>query len=338
MNPPLQRDRVREILAQARKQRVLVVGDVMLDQFIWGSVSRISPEAPVPVLEFQSENYMPGGGANVARNLTAWDVHTSAYSVIGRDDAGDQLEEQLRNWGVLCSGLIRSASRATGLKTRIVAQRQQIVRVDREQKELLDESLTAKLITKIEQALKPDVAAVVLCDYGKGVVTQALLDRLAELCRDRGIWLSMDPKPVRALRLHGLSLMTPNRKEAFALAQMTETPGPKDPLKDEALLKVVRHLMKRCKPAMMLVTLGEHGMLLCSRKGKPFHIPTLAQEVYDVSGAGDTAIAAFTVAIAGGASPIEAATIANHASGVVVGKVGTAITSTNELVATFPEA
>jgi rfaE bifunctional protein kinase chain/domain len=338
MNPPLQRDRVREILAQARKQRVLVVGDVMLDQFIWGSVSRISPEAPVPVLEFQSENYMPGGGANVARNLTAWDVHTSAYSVIGRDDAGDQLEEQLRNWGVLCSGLIRSASRATGLKTRIVAQRQQIVRVDREQKELLDESLTAKLITKIEQALKPDVAAVVLCDYGKGVVTQALLDRLAELCRDRGIWLSMDPKPVRALRLHGLSLMTPNRKEAFALAQMTETPGPKDPLKDEALLKVVRHLMKRCKPAMMLVTLGEHGMLLCSRRGRPFHIPTIAQEVYDVSGAGDTAIAAFTVAIAGGASPIEAATIANHASGVVVGKVGTAITSTNELVATFPEA
>jgi D-beta-D-heptose 7-phosphate kinase/D-beta-D-heptose 1-phosphate adenosyltransferase len=202
----------------------------------------------------------------------------------------------------------------------------------------VDESLTANLITQIVQALKPDVAAVVRCDYGQGVVTQALLDRLAELCRDRGIWLSMDPKPVRALRLHGLSLMTPNRKEAFALAQMTETPGPKDPLKDEALLKVVRHLMKRCKPAMMLVTLGEHGMLLCSRRGRPFHIPTIAQEVYDVSGAGDTAIAAFTVAIAGGASPIEAATIANHASGVVVGKVGTAITSTNELVATFPEA
>jgi len=338
MKTILKRDRVGEILTQARKQRVLVIGDVMLDQFIWGSVSRISPEAPVPVLDFQSENYMPGGGANVARNLTAWDIHTSAYSVIGRDHAGDQLEEQLRNWGVHCSGLIRSAKRATGLKTRIVAQRQQIVRVDREHKELLDEALTGKLIAKIEKALKPDVAAVVLCDYGKGMVTQALLDRLAELCRERGIWLSMDPKPVRALRLHGLSLMTPNRKEAFALAQRTETPGPSDPLKDEALLEVVRHLMKRCKPAMMLVTLGEHGMLLCSRKGQPFHIPTMAQEVYDVSGAGDTAIAAFTLAVAGGASPVEAATIANHAAGVVVGKVGTAITTTDELLATFPKA
>lgn len=338
MKTMLQRRRVGEILSEAQRQRVLVIGDVMLDQFIWGTVSRISPEAPVPVLDFQRENYMPGGGANVARNLTAWDIHTSVCSVIGRDDAGDQLEHQLRQWGVHCSGLIRSAKRATGLKTRIVAQRQQIVRVDREHKDLLDEVLTNKLIASIEKLLKPDVSAVVLCDYGKGMVTQALLDRLAELCRERGIWLSMDPKPVRTLRLHGLSLMTPNRKEAFALAQRTETPGPTNPLKDEALLDVVRHLMRKCKPAFMLVTLGEHGMLLCSRKGKPFHIPTMAQEVYDVSGAGDTAIAAFTVAISGGASPVEAAMIANHAAGVVVGKVGTAITSTDELLDTFPKS
>lgn len=336
MKASLKQHRVAEIFGQAQKQRVLVVGDVMLDQFIWGSVSRISPEAPVPVLDFQRENYMPGGAANVARNLTAWNIHTAAYSVIGKDNAGAQLADQLDQRGVRCSGLIRSKDRATGLKTRIVAQRHQIVRVDREQKDLLSQELTKRLLLKVEKALTSKVAAVVLCDYGKGIVTQELLDRMVELCRERGIWLSMDPKPVRSLRLHGLSLMTPNRKEAFALVQRTETPGPDNPLKDTALLKVVDLLMKKANPAMMLVTLGEHGMLLCRRNQKPFHIPTMAKEVYDVSGAGDTAIAAFTVAVAGGASPVEAAIIANHAAGVVVGKVGTAISSVDELLNTFP--
>ncbi|MDB4609801.1 PfkB family carbohydrate kinase [Verrucomicrobia bacterium] len=336
MKSLLKQNRVAEIFIQAQKQRILVVGDVMLDQFIWGNVSRISPEAPVPVLDFRRENYMPGGAANVARNLTAWDIHTSAYSVIGKDHPGEQLGEQLGQWGVKCSGLIRTRERTTGLKTRIVAQRQQIVRVDREQKDLLNKELTERLIAKVEKALSPKVAAVVLCDYGKGIVTQELLDRMVDLCRDRGIWLSMDPKPVRSLRLHGLSLMTPNRKEAFALVQRTETPGPDNPLEDKALLEVVALLMQRANPAMMLVTLGEHGMLLCRRNQKPFHIPTMAKEVYDVSGAGDTAIAAFTVAVAGGASPIESAIVANHAAGVVVGKVGTAISSVDELLSTFP--
>ncbi|MDA7617933.1 PfkB family carbohydrate kinase [bacterium] len=335
MNAVLHKDRVLEILGQAQRQRVLVIGDVMLDQFIWGSVSRISPEAPVPVLDFQGENFMPGGGANVARNLAAWNIKTSVCSFIGRDTAGEQLQQQLRQLGVGCSGLLRSASRSTGLKTRIVASRQQIVRVDREYKEKLGADLTEKLIGRIEKALSPKVAAVVLCDYGKGVVTQGLLDRLADLCRSRGIWLSMDPKPVRILRLHGVSLMTPNRKEAFALARRSETPGPADPLKDKALLEVVAYLMRSAKPAMMLVTLGDRGMLLCRRNLKPFHIPTIAKEVYDVSGAGDTAIAAFTLAVAGGGSPLEAAVIANHAAGVVVGKVGTAIVSNEELVDTF---
>ena len=336
MNASLKQNRVSEIFKQAQKQRVLVVGDVMLDQFIWGNVSRISPEAPVPVLDFQRENYMPGGAANVARNLTAWNIHTSAYSVIGKDEAGVQLTNQLDQWGVRCSGLIRSADRSTGLKTRIVAQRQQIVRVDREQKDLLNEDLTQRLLAKVEKAITSKVAAVVLCDYGKGIVTQELLDRTVDLCRELGVWLSIDPKPVRSLRLHGLSLMTPNRKEAFALVQRTETPGPDNPLEDTALLEVVDLLMHKANPAMMLVTLGEHGMLLCRRNQQPFHIPTMAKEVYDVSGAGDTAIAAFTLAVAGGGSPVEAAIIANHAAGVVVGKVGTAISSVDELLSTFP--
>jgi rfaE bifunctional protein kinase chain/domain len=328
--PSMALDRARSILREGVSQRVLVVGDIMLDQFVWGRVSRISPEAPVPVLEFQDEHYMPGGGANVARNLTAWGIKTEIFSIIGQDSAGDQLVDQLQQWSVGCDGVLRSTHRMTGLKTRFVAQRQQMVRVDREQKEPISCEETHDLLERIEQHLTPEVSSVILCDYGKGVVTQPLLDRMTTLCRERGIWLSMDPKPVKPLNLKGLSLMTPNRKELFALTRRQEVPGADDPLQDPVLLEVIGQLMNEASPAMMLVTLGERGMLLCQRDCKPFHVPTMAREVYDVSGAGDTAIAAFTVAVAGGASPVEAAILANHAAGVVVGKSGTAIHTIDE--------
>jgi len=322
--------RAQAILEAGMSQRILVVGDVMLDQFIWGQVTRISPEAPVPVLDFQDERYMPGGAANVARNLTAWNTDTVICSWIGRDVAGDHLIEQLKQCQVGCGGVLRSASRMTALKTRIVALRQQMVRVDRERREPITPRQTEQLLKRVERHLTSKVSAVILCDYGKGVVTQELLDSLTVMCRQRGIWLSMDPKPVKPLDLEGLSLMTPNRKELFALARRREVPGTLDPLKDQALNEVIAQLMTEAAPAMMLVTLGERGMLLCQRGAEPFHIPTMAREVYDVSGAGDTAIAAFTLAISGGASPMEAAILANHAAGVVVGKSGTATHSLQE--------
>jgi D-beta-D-heptose 7-phosphate kinase/D-beta-D-heptose 1-phosphate adenosyltransferase len=326
--------RVKQFLDSLTKARVLVVGDVMLDQFIYGRVSRISPEAPVPVVEFQKETFMPGGAANVARNITALGGKASIFGAVGRDSAAHHLEALLDGDGVTRSGLVEMASRMTTRKERIIASQQQIARIDRESRGELDEAQTKKLLEAILKAL-PKADAVIVGDYGKGVVTQGLLDTLKEACRHRGIWLSLDPKPVHQLDLTGLSLITPNRKEAFELAGLPDNSRAADPLKDTNLMAAAEKLLHTIQPAILLITLGELGMLLCRRGEKPFHIPTVAQEVFDVSGAGDTVIASFTLAIAAGASPVEAALLSNHAAGIVVGKVGTATVTPDEVLASF---
>jgi len=326
--------RVRQLLAAARKTRVLVIGDVMLDQFIWGRVSRISPEAPVPVVDFERENVMPGGAANVARNLSALGARAAIFGVVGRDHAAGQLRLHLTEQRVDCVGLVALPSRHTSIKTRIVAHQQQVVRLDRETRDDLDGRATNRLLAAIEPCLA-GASAVIVGDYGKGVVTQPLLDTLKTLCRQRGVWLSLDPKPVHQLNLAGLSLITPNRKEAFELSGLPDDTRDANPLRDINLVRTAGRLLTDLEPALLLITLGEQGMLLCSRGEKPFHIPTVAQEVFDVSGAGDTVIASFTLAIAAGASPLEAAILSNHAAGVVVGKVGTATVTPEELVKSF---
>lgn len=326
--------RVRKLLAATEKSRVLVVGDVMLDQFLWGHVSRISPEAPVPVVEFDRESFMPGGAANVARNLADLKVTTELFGIVGKDDAARKLKSILTEQRIACDGVVLGNNCITSIKTRIVAHQQQVVRVDRETKRALDEKSTRRLLEKIESRLaKAD--AVIVGDYGKGVVTQYLLNELKMRCRQRGIWLSVDPKPTHKLDLSGLSLITPNRKEAFELAGLTDATRSDDPMEDKNLLAVAARLLNELQPALLLITLGDQGMLLCERNKKPFHIPTVAQEVYDVSGAGDTVIASFTIAIAAGAMPLEAAIFSNHAAGVVVGKVGTATVSPEELLTSF---
>ena len=326
--------RVQEILNKAAASRILVAGDVMLDQFIWGRVGRISPEAPVPVVEFERESFMPGGAANVARNLTSLGLPASLAGIAGRDSAAKTLLKLLEAEKVNCDALALASQRATSVKTRIIAHQQQVVRVDREERGEASPSLTAKLLQQIEKNLD-GCAGVIVGDYGKGVVTQELLDRIKKLCRARGIWLSLDPKPTHTLDLSDLSLITPNRKEAFDLAGMVDAIRTSNPLTNEPLLKAGELLLNRLRPALLLVTLGEQGMLLFHRGEKPFHIPTMAREVFDVSGAGDTVIASFTLAIAGGASPVEAAIISNHAAGVVVGKMGTAAVTKEELLASF---
>ncbi len=329
--------RIRQVVTSARQRRVVVVGDVMLDQFIWGNVGRISPEAPVPVVEFERESFMPGGAANVARNLSALDVQTELFTVVGRDDAARNLERLLSDQRVDCRGLLAQGSRATSIKTRIVAHRQQVVRVDRETRLDIDGPTTRRLLATLEPAILA-ADAVIVGDYGKGVVTQGLLDELRKFCHARGVWLSMDPKPVHQLNLSELSLITPNRKETFELANLPDSARASDPLQDEGLMRAADKLLTDLQPALLLITLGDQGMLLCQRKQRPFHIPTVAQEVFDVSGAGDTVIASFTLAIAAGASPVEAAIISNHAAGVVVGKVGTATVTPNELLQSFSNA
>ena len=326
--------KVRRILATARHRRVIVVGDVMLDHFIWGSVARISPEAPVPVVELERENFMPGGAANVARNLTSLGVSTELYGVVGFDASAMTLKQLLKQHHIGCRGLLPNTGRPTSVKTRVVAHTQQLVRIDREARDGLNGRLTRKILRGMSELVE-EGSAVIVCDYGKGVITQSLLDGLKTLCRERAAWLSMDPKPVHHLGLAGLSLITPNRKEAFELARIPDETRSADPLSDENLMRAARILLDELQPAVLLITLGELGMLLCPRDERPFHIPTVAQEVFDVSGAGDTVIAMFTLAVVAGASPLEAAILSNQAAGLVVGKIGTATVTANELLSSF---
>jgi rfaE bifunctional protein kinase chain/domain len=331
----LSKVRARQVLSRASRTRVLVVGDLMLDHFIWGNVARISPEAPVPVLEFERENLMPGGAANVARNLTSLKADVALFGVVGDDLSGRQLRQLLNTHGIRCQGVIACSERDTSVKTRIVAHQQQIVRIDRECCEGVVGPVAEKLVGLLEKEI-PDAAAVIVCDYGKGVVTQDILNHLKGQCKANDAWLSLDPKPIHQLDLSGLSLLTPNRKEAFELANIRDETRNKNPLADENLMRVAERLLNELRPEVLLITLGELGMLLCQRWQKPLHIPTVAQEVFDVSGAGDTVIASFTLAIAAGGSPVEAASLSNHAAGIVVGKVGTATTSIPELIANVP--
>jgi len=330
----LSRQRAAQLLDRAARNRICVIGDVMLDQFIWGNVRRISPEAPVPVVDFDHESFMPGGAANVARNLTSLASECDLVALVGSDEQGRTLQAMLRKERVHCDALLAHPQRPTSVKTRIIAHQQQVVRVDREMVEDLDGKTTEALLQRLRSKLT-GCSAVIVGDYGKGVVTQPLLDQVKAWCRARGVWLSVDPKPVHQLDLTGLSLLTPNRKEAFEIAGVSEGGRHGDPLQDAQLLRVADILLHTLQPALLLITLGEQGMLLCGRHQAPFHIPTVAQEIFDVSGAGDTVIASFTLAIAAGASPVEAAIFSNHAAGVVVGKVGTAVVTGPELLGSF---
>ena len=320
--------RVKSLLRAARKSRVLVVGDVMLDQFMWGSVKRISPEAPVPVVEFQNETYMPGGAANVARNLTALGAAVNLYGLVGMDEGAKRLKKLLKEDGVDGKGLVSAEDRMTTRKTRVIAHQQQMLRVDRETNEPMSPRTARRMLSSVEKQLD-DACAVIVCDYSKGAVTQELLDGLREQCQSAGVWLSFDPKPAHNLNLAGMSLITPNRGELFALA------GLPDEGTSTSLNAAVKGVQDKCDPDIMLVTLSEQGMLLCPRGERPTLIPTVAQEIYDVSGAGDTVIASFTLAIAAGATPAEAAVFSNHAAGVVVGKMGTAVVTPKELSGSF---
>jgi len=332
--PTLTVARLRALLDDASRRRIVVLGDVMLDHFLWGAVRRISPEAPVPVVEWEKDSFVPGGAANVARNLAHFNVATEVLGVVGRDETAARLKELLQSDRIACSRLLSLTERITSRKTRIIAHQQQVVRVDRESRFDLPAGVTQQLIEALKESLD-GADALILGDYAKGVVSQQLLDCALGLCRQRAIWLSVDPKPGHHLDLSGVSLLTPNRKEAFELAGAADRGPAAPPLQDRALRAVAEKLLADLAPALLLITLGDQGLLLCQRGREPFHIPTVAREVFDVSGAGDTMIASFTLAIVAGASPVEAAIISNHAAGVVVGKVGTATVSADELIASF---
>ena len=330
----MKRARVAKLLNPA--SRILVVGEMMLDEFIWGKVGRISPEAPVPVVDVVKETFNAGGAANVARNLREFVEHVHLLSLAGTGHDADVLRTLLETRGVALDGVIFDESYTTIRKTRIIARNQQVVRVDREGRRGFTDRQRAQVLAQFERLL-PSLDAIILEDYDKGLLDQPLVDALVSAARIAKKIVTVDPKPTNPIRWHDVTCVTPNRSEAFRFAGRKESDPSGPALEDRALLEVGAILLEKWRCDHLLITLSEQGMILFDAGQPPHHIPTRAQEVIDVSGAGDTAIAVFTAALAGGAAPREAAEIANHASGIVVAKTGTAVTSRDELLASFPE-
>jgi D-beta-D-heptose 7-phosphate kinase/D-beta-D-heptose 1-phosphate adenosyltransferase len=330
MNPR----RLKEILARAKSKRILVIGDLMLDEFVWGKVGRISPEAPVPVVEVTGESFYPGGAANVARNLREFSSKVAVVGMFGADRGGRQLRELLAEQNIDTKGIVEDAGFPTIVKTRIIARNQQVVRVDREQLRSPAPADVSRVVRKLQRDLaKTD--AVIFEDYGKGFLSAELVRQISEQAIAAGKIVTADPNPQHSVDWKKLTAVKPNRNEAFLAAGLPWSDPGQVPEKDKPLIKAGEILLAKWQTKLLLVTLGEQGMMLFERGRKPHHIPTKAQQVFDVSGAGDTAIALFTLALCCDATPVEAAEIANHASAVVVGKLGTATVTPAELRASF---
>jgi len=316
---------VGRVLARFARVRVLVAGDLMLDHFVWGKVERISPEAPVPVVQVTDESRRLGGAANVMHNVRALGGQVLACGVVGADAAGRELVRELRRLGVHVAGVVQSRVAATTRKTRIIAHQQQVVRLDREDPAHADSSAAARargfLLANVHSA---DV--VVISDYGKGLVTPALLAALAALRARRPFPLVIDPKKVNFAHYRLPSLVTPNRDEASLAAGVDISDG-------RSLSRAGAALLERWQAEAVLITRGEQGMSLFVRDAAERHFPTVARQVYDVTGAGDTVVATCALALGAGADLEIAAVLANHAAGIVVGEVGTATVSARQLKA-----
>ena len=330
----MNRARFQQIADHFSKMRILVVGDIMLDEFIWGRVKRISPEAPVPVVEVDRETSYPGGAANVARNLRAFSGDVFLLGLIGTNTHALQLKGLLSADGIRLDSLVEDPDYQTIVKTRIIARNQQVVRVDRERKTGLTHLQTAKALEQLDELLD-QIDGIIIEDYAKGLLNQELVDAIVARARAAGKIVTIDPNPNNHLAWNGVTAIKPNRSEAFAAAGFPLTDPVEPATADIALHQAGQTLLERWNTESLLITLSEQGIMLFQRNAPPFHIPTRAQEVYDVSGAGDTTIALFTLALCAGASPQEAAVIANHAAGVVVGKLGTATLTPAELRASF---
>jgi len=315
---------LKRVVSKFNKAKILVIGDLMLDEYVWGKVSRISPEAPVPVVCVDRESFMPGGASNVATNIVALGGKAVLAGIIGRDIRASILKDELKSRGIDTSGMVVDDSRPTILKTRVIAHHQQVVRIDKEKAEPVSSKISSKLIECIKRKIDK-VDSLLIEDYGKGVITPRLLGEIVSMAKKKKKAIAVDPKEEHFSLYKGVTAITPNQQETSYAVGF--------PIKDEeALRKAGSKLLKKLDCRFVLVTRGEYGMSLFQKKEKPIHIPTLAQDVFDVSGAGDTVISAFALALSCDAKPIEAAHIANCAAGIVVGKLGTAVVARDELV------
>jgi D-glycero-beta-D-manno-heptose-7-phosphate kinase len=324
----LTRQRAEEILHAIRGRNVVVLGDVMLDQFVWGDVTRISPEAPIPVVDVQRESIHLGGAANVLANLISLGARGSVAGVVGDDSAAEQLRSSLRQISSQDGNLIPDKSRPTTIKTRIIAHSQPVVRADRESRAPIGPAIEDRIISQLK-ALLSEADAFVVSDYDKGAVTPRILETILPLAYDR-VPVLIDPK-LRNFRCYRpATLITPNHLEALRISNSEDD-------SDGGLQLAGERIRAEVNCDAVLITRGARGMILLEGNGNPVYVKTIAREVYDVTGAGDTVIAALASALSAGASMIEAATFANHAAGIVVGKVGTATVTPQELIATFED-
>jgi D-beta-D-heptose 7-phosphate kinase/D-beta-D-heptose 1-phosphate adenosyltransferase len=324
----IQYKRLQKAIGRFAQARVLVLGDIMLDQFIWGSVSRISPEAPVPVVQVESETYMLGGAANVLHNLIALGGRANLGGLVGDDEAGRHVIELLDQLKVDHEGVVVCDDRPTTVKTRVVAHSQQVVRVDRESKRPVARKDMGRLLSYLEAQIK-DVDAVVVSDYAKGVVTSRLMGHLRKGARAHGRIVNVDPKVTNMALYQGATVVTPNHMEA-ANAVRIAAEG------EDYVVRAGRLLLKKLQARCVLITQGERGMTMFCDDGET-HIPTTAKRVYDVTGAGDTVISTLTLGLVAGLSPAEAAVMANFAAGVVVGEVGTSAVTAGHLAQAVEE-
>jgi rfaE bifunctional protein kinase chain/domain len=321
----LSQTRASEIIGRMHRMSVVVLGDLMLDEFVWGEVTRISPEAPVPVVDVRRESVHLGGAANVLANLVALGARASITGVIGDDRAGERLRTELRETSPAQADemIVVDRSRPSTVKTRIIAHNQTVVRADRERRTPVDAATEDRIISVLQNAIS-EANAFVVSDYDKGAVTPRILNAVLPFAYGRGIPVLIDPKIRNFDAYRPATLVTPNHHEALRLTATEEDT-------DEGLKRAAQLIRERLGCDAVLITRGPGGMMLMEGMHDPVYVETAAREVYDVTGAGDTVIATLAASLAAGASMLEAAILANHAAGIVVGKIGTATASTDEL-------
>jgi D-beta-D-heptose 7-phosphate kinase/D-beta-D-heptose 1-phosphate adenosyltransferase len=319
-----------KMISKFPKVRILVVGDIMLDRFIWGNVSRISPEAPVPVVVVEKETLLLGGAANVVNNIYSLGGKVALCGVVGEDEMGQKITKRLDEMGIDRRGIFIDQERQTTVKTRIIAHHQQLVRIDRETSDHLKPSLFRNLSEYFKRNIK-HFDGLILSDYGKGLLTKKLIREIIEGARGAKKYVMVDPKTKYFFFYKGATAVTPNTAEASLASRISIT--------DEmSLRRAGENLLRRLKCKALVITRGEDGMAIFEPHQKPHLVPTEAKEVYDVTGAGDTVIGTMALAIGTGATIRMAAELANYAAGIVVGKVGTATIHKEELVRVIKES
>ena len=327
---------INELIEKFPTFRIGVVGDLIVDAYVWGEATRISPEAPVPIVHVKRRNNTLGGAANVINNVSHLGAKCFAYGIVGDDKNGCILTKMMNELSCNTEGVFIDKSRCTTVKTRVIAATQQIVRIDEEELHELDAQLRAQLISKIKSDIDNQlIDGLIFEDYNKGVLDRELVQELADYARGNGLLTAMDPHPGHPMNISNLTYITPNRNEAFALAGTYLSDGIIPISSDAPLMNVGETLMNLWTPDLLLITLGAHGMAIFHDGKAIHHIPTKAKDVFDVSGAGDTVISTLMLALLANCDGVDAANIANHAAGVVVGHVGTVPIQLGEFVESF---